>query len=220
MIKRLLIALTATLACLGTSHAQISVPAGGAGPFTFDTQPTDPAQWATISVAGAGNTYLTPAATETAAKAMNQSAINQALGSSTTVPPSANAIARWNGALFVIQSRPTGNATTYLKATLRNDTGGNVSALNITYDFAVQSPAALETPGFYVYWSTSGSPNTWTKIDIFSGHENSGTYTATVPIGAWGAGEPLYVMWADDNADTATDPSYTIDNISFIPTSG
>jgi len=220
MIKRLLIALTATLACLGTSHAQISVPAGGAGPFTFDTQPTDAAQWATVSIAGAGNTYLTPAATETAAKAMNQSAINQALGSSTTVPPSANAIARWNGALFVIQSRPTGNATTYLKATLRNDTGGNVSALNITYDFAVQSPAALETPGFYVYWSTSGSPNTWTKIDIFSGHENSGTYTATVPIGAWGAGEPLYVMWADDNADTATDPSYTIDNISFIPTSG
>jgi hypothetical protein len=221
MIKRLLIALTASLACLaGTSQAQISVPANGAGPFAFDAQPTDPAQWATVSVAGAGNTYLSPAATETAAKAMSASAINQALGSSTTVPPSANAIARWNGALFVIQSRPTGNATTYLKATLRNDTGANVSALNVTYDFAVQSPAALETPGFYVYWSLSGSPNTWTKIDIFSGHENSGTYTATLPLSAWGAGETLYIMWADDNADTATDPSYTIDNISFIPTSG
>ncbi|HUR46609.1 MAG TPA: Ig-like domain-containing protein, partial [Candidatus Saccharimonadales bacterium] len=232
MIKRLIAVLTAALACLaGSSQAQISIPAGGKGPITFSLPANDPSgdwtspgQWETVSVAGAGNTYLSPAATETAAKAMSASAINQALGSSTTLPPSANAVARWNGGaancLFVLQLRPTGNATTYLKATLRNDTGANVSALNVTYDFASQSPAVLETPGLYVYWSLSGSPNTWTKIDIFSGHENSGTYTATLPLGAWGAGEPLYIIWADDNADTATDPSYTIDNISFVPTSG
>src|SRR4051812_23445409 len=202
MIKRLIAALSATLAILaGSSQAQISVPAGGAGPITFSLAAgaagsdwTTPDQWATVSVAGAGNTYLSPAALNTAATNMAASAINGALGSSTTVPPSANAIARWNGGaancLFVIQSRPTGNAATYTKATLRNDTGGNVSALIVRYDFAVQSPAALETPGFYVYWSLSGNPGTWTKIDEFSGHENSGNYSATLPLGAWGSGEP------------------------------
>jgi len=220
MIKRLLFTLTALASLAGISQAQISVPAGGAGPFDFATQPTDINQWATLSLAGAGNTYLTLAPFETAVKGTAASAINQALGSSTTVPPSANAIARWNGALFVLQTRPTGNAVTLLKATLRNDTGGNVSALAITYDFAVQSPITVELPGQYVYWSTTGSANSWTKIDIFSGHENSGTYTATLPLGSWGAGEPLYVMWADDNGDGQTDPSYTIDNISFVPTSG
>ncbi len=220
MIKRFLI-LTAALASLaGVADGQISVLPSGAGPFTFDTAPTSPADWATLTIAGAGNTYLTPAALQAAAVALNQNAITTALGSSATTPPSANAITRYNTALQFIQSRPTGNAATITKATLRNDTGGNVSALTVAYDFGVQSPLALETPGFYAYWSLSGEPNSWTLIEAFSGHETAGSVSATLPIGSWASGSLLYLMWADDNGDTASDPSYSIDNISFIPSSG
>src|SRR3954454_2778336 len=139
MIKRLLITLTATLAILaGNSHAQISVPAGGAGPFDFATRPTDINEWATVSVAGAGATYLNPTALEGAARNMDAIAINQPLGTSASVNPiTGNALARHNSTLLLIQSLPTGNAATYLKATLRNDTGAAISALRVTYDFGV-----------------------------------------------------------------------------------
>src|SRR4051812_37669882 len=63
MIKRLLLTLTATLACLSPSvHAAISITSGGAGPFTFDTAP-DVSQWSAKAnnPAGAAGDITPPA---------------------------------------------------------------------------------------------------------------------------------------------------------------
>src|SRR5947208_2866875 len=106
MIKRLLIALTASLACLAaTGHAQISFTAAGTGVKTFDTAPTIADGWSTLTVGTAATTYTTSNGLYTAVQNVAASTVNTVLGTSTTVPPSANAIARHNGTLFRLQTR-------------------------------------------------------------------------------------------------------------------
>ena len=200
-------------------HAQISVLSSGAGPLTFSgpTAPTVADGWSTRFVGSDAATITTPAQLETAVQALNASTITTALGSSTSDPSTANMIARWNGARFRLQSKPTTVDFTVLMATLRNDTGEDISSFDVSYLHAVD-PAGAETPtglnGWFAYYSTSGSAGTWQPISAFSGVNANATLSTTItPIG-WSPGLNLYIIWADDNGG-GTEGGYTMDDFTI-----
>jgi hypothetical protein len=202
------------------SHAAISVTGGGTGVLTFDTIPAV-TEWSTLNVTGAGNTIQSVTAWDATVQPRAASEIATALGQSATTPPSGNGVARWNSNLQLLQTLPTGNAATLLMATLQNDLGSDATEITITYDMGVNNANSLELPGWRVFYNVGGAANNWQLIPELSDIHAVGTVSATValPTG-WPAGTLLYLAWSDDNADTATDESYTIDNFSVTAIGG
>jgi hypothetical protein len=233
-MKRGLAALLAS-AAVTASQAAISINTGLNGPLTFDTQPTSASGWTTLSYGASSTTAIQDAATmDSVIQTIAASTITTELASSTTYPPSANAVARWNNNAtsgFFIQTRPTGNTMTLLMAALQNDSGSVVTNLTIAYDFGALTSADStinESPELYgqrVYWSLTGAAGTWTLIPSLSGVANPGPLTASLDLGTWGPGTTLYILWADDNGPSSDaapqkEGAYTIDNLTFTATSG
>ena len=204
--------------------AAISVTAGGAGPLTFNTLPTVADGWSTLSVGTAAGTYTNAAALDTAVKTLNATSITTPLGSSATLPPSQNAIARWNSAGLYLQTRPTANDYLVLMATLQNNVGGDVSDITVTYNWNQRNnnPVNEDIPGHRVFYSLTGAPGTWVLIPEFSVFTTTSVaqaLTATLHLGTWFSGTSLYILWADDNGPGSTaDPmegAYTIDDFAI-----
>ncbi|HWN96864.1 MAG TPA: hypothetical protein VNT99_17680, partial [Methylomirabilota bacterium] len=199
-------------------QAQISVTGAGAGPLTFDATPAA-TEFATAVLTGTATTYTDATTMDAGAQTVDASTVTTTLPTSGTVPPSAfSGGMRHNTAAFYLQSRPTTdgtNAAGVMKATLQNDTGGGVLSFMVSYDFGINNLLAGEIPGFRVYYSLTGSPGSWQVIPSLSDSETAGTHSATVTVGSWSPGTPMYLLWADDNANGITDPSYTIDNFTI-----
>lgn len=215
-IKSLL--LTTALAC-AVNPANAAIPFGptGSGILTFATTPVA-ADFSQTSVAGGGATPADQAGLDAAVQLLTSAGITAVLPTSATVPPSANAAGRHNTALQALQFRPTGNAYTVIMATLQNDSGSTVNNLVIAYDMAVQTPLAGHLPGLSVYYSLTGEAGSWNFISALSGVESGIMGSGSLDLsagGGWAAGAQMFVIWADDNADAITDPSYTIDNVEF-----
>jgi hypothetical protein len=181
------------------------------------------ADWSTLSVAGAAPADA--AALDTAViDGTDGLAVNGVLGSSTTVPPSTNAIARYNSTQGFLQTRPTGNAYTLLMATLVNNTGGDLNSVKIAYDYSKDTDTASEViKGHRVYYSTTGTTGSWILIPELS-VDTTGTAAAPQAISTQisltsplANGGTIYVLWADQNS-SGTDASYHIDN--FAASSG
>lgn len=195
----------------GQADAAVVGPAG----YTNAIGNTAPAtsDFSTLSVgADLAGTYTTAAALD-AAVSNNTSAasITTALGTSGTVPPSANSIFRVNTGLSVIQSRPTGNEYSLLLCTLVNNSGTNATNIFISYDYAPYAVLAEEISGHRVFFSMTGAAQSWTNIAELSGLTVSNTVSVTVPVGVWPNGSTMYLLWADDNA-ASTDTGHTINN--------
>src|ERR1051326_4240142 len=217
-MNRLLLAIA--LAFIATrADAALSGAPSGSGTLTFDSFPAA-TEWSTLSAAGAGTTVGSVAAMDIAVQTLSESSVNGALGISTAVPPVNNAIAQWNTTALYLQTRPTGNSHTVLKATLQNNTGQNVANLLVSYDFGnpTSTPAA-EDPGLNglrAYYSLSGLSNTWTLIPELT-TATPGPLTVSLNLGTWTNGAALYFLWVDDNGSPGTDGSFTLDNVSFGP---
>ena len=209
----------AALCCLaGTLDGAISVGPTGVGPLTFDTTPAA-TEFSTGVLLGTATTFADAATMDTGVAGVTATTITRELPTSGTVPPSTfSGGFRRNTTLNAIQSRPTTdgtNAANVLLATLQNDSGAARSTVIISYDFGIQSPATGELPGFNAYYSLTGLPGSWQVIPELTGSEVAGNKVATLSIaGSWAQGSTLYLLWADDNANGITDPSYTIDNLS------
>src|SRR5438093_472288 len=200
-------------------QAAISVGPSGAGPLTFNTTPLA-TEMATAVLNGTGTTYADTTAMDAGVQTVTAANVARQLPTSATWPPSTfSGGFRRNTTTNAVQSRPTTdgtNAAQVLVAFLQNDSGANTTNLSISYKFDVQSAATGELPGFYVYYSLTGEPNSWIPIPELSGSETPGFVFANVTLtGTWAAGARLYVLWADDNANGVTDPSYTIDDLFF-----
>lgn len=198
-------------------QAAISVTALGAGPFGFESTPAV-TEFSTGVFLGNRETFLTEAQLDAAVATVHALNIVRPLPTSATVPPSIFAGGfRHNSAGLYLQSRPATdgtNAANVLLATLRNDTGDPIGAFQVSYDFNVFNPRSGELPGFRVYFSLEGTPESWQLIPEMSGLESPGRVSAMVtPAGPWFAGREAYLLWADDN-NSSTDPSYTIDNLA------
>lgn len=214
-LSKVFMSLSAVLGMSYCAQAQVAVTAGGAGPLPFDARPTVAEGWATLTVAGAGNTVLNVGQLDTAVQGLAASSITTELGSSPTDNPfSANAIARWHEVRHRLQSKPTGNSHLVLMATLRNDTGLDITSFSASYLHAVEPAGVEEINGLRVYYSTTGTANSWQLIPALTGANTNGTLSATITPTGWSPGFNLYLLWVDDNADGGTEGGYTIDDFT------
>ena len=209
----------ALLAFTAPLSAAILVGPTGVGPLTFDSVPPV-GDFSTSTNQGDAALYFDNATMDGGVATLSAASINTPLPTSGTVNPSTSILGfRYNTALRAIQSRPTTGtapnncAATLLMATFRNDTGGSRPNVVLSYDFAMYDFVAAELPGFNAYFSLTGEAGSWQPIAGLTGSETVGNHVATLELGNWAAGSPLYVLWADDNANGATDASYTIDNL-------
>lgn len=230
LTRKLIAAAALALLTGSTAFAQLSVGDSGVT-VDFSTAPTVAGGWSTVSIAGGAADITDAAALDASAQTLAASGITTALPSSTSIPPTGNALARWNngGAGFYLQTRPTGNRHLALLATLQN--GGTVdrSTVIITYDWAERingGATGEQVPGHRCFYSLTGNANEWTLIPEFS------TFTTTTPAGQlsatldlsatpWTVGSLLYILWVDDNGSGGTETTgagregaYSIDNFS------
>ena len=142
----------------------------GSGVISLDTIPS-PTEFATGRLPGAATSYRDTAAVDAAVAGVEASQIDQPLPLSSTIPPSTSSVGFvYNRVWQLIQSRPAGVAAVILKATLRNDTGGPVTSLQVRYDFDKQSTNVQgELPGHYVYYSWTGATGSWAKVEQLYG---------------------------------------------------
>jgi hypothetical protein len=228
-MRRTILVFVASATTLATSAlAAIPVGAGGTGTLTFDALPLVADGWSTLSVGASATAITNSSQLDAAVQLLTASSIITALGSSTTVPPSQNALARWNGGLFLLQTKPTGVDYTPLMATLVNNSGGNISTFGISYDFGATAPTDTtiqeDVPGLQAYFSLSGAAGSWQAITALSGGV-SGLKQASVTLGTpWTQGSQAYLVWADDNGPAAgnvttgnIEGGYTIDNFRLDP---
>ncbi len=225
LLKKLSVLFCLGLMLLAASSrvaAQILVGPNGSTNQTFDALPTVASGWSGVSVGGAGGDYTTTGNLDNHVNTNTlASAVNVALTGNGVVPPDQFATPRWNSTGFYLQTRPTGNAYQLLMATIKNNTGSNVTQVTLMYDWDQKNanPVNESIAGHRVYYSVTGARNSWTLVPALSTFTTTSTaasLSATFSVGAWTNGATLYVLWADDNGPGGTtDPkegAYTIDN--------
>ncbi|HYE33684.1 MAG TPA: hypothetical protein VEH27_19850 [Methylomirabilota bacterium] len=209
-----------------THQAAIQVGPTGTGVQTFDTQPVA-ADWSTLAVAGAAGDFTTASAIDTAVQSHAATDITTAIGSSSTVPPSANGIARRNTTNRYLQSRSSAGGYTVFMATLQNNSGAPALFLNVSYNFGITmaagSTAAEQVPGLRAYWSLTGAAGSWQLIPALS-TDAPGVLSTRLSLGSWAAGAPLYLLWADDDSAAGTtapseEGAYWIDDFQAVASS-
>src|SRR6185436_17386870 len=109
------------------------------------------------------------------------------------------------------------SAAILMLTTLQNDSGSDLSEMQVAFDMTVIEPLVGELPGHRVYFSVSGAAGSWQLIPEISGIETNGHLSANLNLVSWPAGTLMYLLWFDDNANAVTDPGYTIDNLQFSP---
>jgi hypothetical protein len=199
---------------------------------TFTTRPETTDGWATASIAGSSSTHQNADALDAKVQTLNVSGITTRVGSSGTWPPTVDANVRWNSSEQVLQTRPSGNATAVLLATLENATGQVVNDLFVYYDFGSWMLQENEhVYGHRTFYSLDGTANSWVLIPEFSNHVRTTQAGATrlsaqFALPDWQPGAPLYILWADDNgpggsenSGTGREGAYTINNfgVSLTP---
>ena len=206
-----------------TQGAAISVGSGGVGPITFTTI-ADTNGWTTANRLPNSGTAVTTGADLDNAVQTNTSPdiavtattapVNAAVTADSANPPATSGTARWNSAVGAMATRPTGDAYNLLMAQFQNDSGGCINAITITYDMNTYSAATAELPGWHVFYSLTGAAGSWQKIDALSDIVTVGSVNASVTLSSsWNPSAALYLLWADDNGNGVSDPSYTIDNL-------
>jgi len=199
------------------SPAQIFVGSGGLpAPLTFGSAPALLAvEWAssTTGIPGDGSTYTTAGDVSNAVQNLTQSSVVRTLERITA--DSTFEAARHNTAAGYVITQPTTVGIGLLKATLRNTSSQAFSHINVSYNFGfIGAPGLESAPGHQVFFSTNGLPGSWRFIPAFSSLSNAAPVNASIFLGQWLPNTDIYLLWADDNAPTSSEPGHTIDNFS------
>jgi hypothetical protein len=208
------LALTTALASLAISAGAASIGPDGYS-NDFSTRPAA-ADFSTSGGIAGGASDITTVAH------MDGYVQNLAAGSITTQltdaspgnPPAKLAAAQWtSGGSAYVATRPTGNAATVLLAALVNNTGTNCNVLHLNYQLTVGASLSEDVPGQRLYYSLSGTLNSWTSLPLISGLNSSQLVSTNAVLNQnWENGTSLYLLWVDDNASDSTESAYGIDN--------
>lgn len=214
--KNILLAFLMGAALVFGAHqavAQLSVGPTGLVPQTFDTLP--PAtSWSQRSTAGGAGDVTNAVGMDAQIQTNSAALITAALVSSAGDPPTATANGMWASAGRYVLTRVTGNSFAIIMATLRNNTGSNLSSVRLSYDLNLRLPVAEQIPGNSVYFSLSGAAGTWQRLDTLSGLSTSGSLSTNLDLGSWAPNANLYVLFSDDNGSGTPDTSVEIDNFA------
>ena len=196
-------------------------PGASVGPAGYSTnftaQPAA-ADWATVFWGTSANAILNAASLNTAVQTNLAGGIAAQCVSTNANPPSA-ANGVWSTTGY-LQTRPTGNAYTLLKATFVNNTGTNATSISISYDFSAVSPLGEVVFGHLVYYSLTGLANSWSNLATLQS-TNSGALSTNVTLSStWTNGGTLYLLFADDNGASSPDTANQISNFSLQVTTG
>jgi hypothetical protein len=198
------------------AKAAISVTPTGTGVLTFDAAPPN-TQWSSRHVLPNNGALITTVeALDPYVQTNIPTTINTTLPS---VTGAANNNAAWHSSSFFLYTRPTGNSYQLLMGQFSNNSGADAEKITIEFDATNFSPPAgtEEAVGWRVYYSLSSASNNWIVIPEFSGFLPSGHLSNTVTLPSnWLAGTTLYLLFADDNANSFTDSGYSIDNFSMV----
>ena len=200
-----------------STQAAISVGPGGTGVLPFSTLPPN-TEWSSRHVLpNSGTAITTVAGLDAPVQTNTAAAINTTLA--TVAGVGANNNAQWDSTNLRIGTRPTGNSYQLLMGQFQNNIGDDSGEITISFDATINAPLAGEAAGWAVYYSLSGLANQWVLIPALSGTEFSGPVSATVTLGGtWSQSSTLYLLFADDNANSITDPGYAIDNFQLTAT--
>jgi len=194
------------------------IPVGpqGSAVITFNT-PASTNGWTTaLRLPNSGAAISNSLSLDTAVQTNVASAITMALGITTSGQQGSSAF--WHTGLQYIYTRPAGVSYHVLMATLENQTGADVGRITVSFTAGAVNVQLGHMPGWLVYYSVTGQPYEWHLIPEFSNLVTNGALTATMALTSpWPNGGPLYLLWADDNADSVTDPAYTIDDFFVFP---
>ena len=207
-----LLPFVAVLALALPTRAVISLGGSGTGVWTFNTWPSSN-DWSSFSISGGSSDVTTAAALDARVQVISAAQVNAPLLADIVSPPSVVAIAVWSSSGHYIQTRPAGNAATVLMATLQNDRGRPAYSVEVSFEFAARV-ISTEQLGVRLYYSLSGSQNTWQFIHEFSTATNV-SLTLDLTSMPWNEGARLYLLWADDNG-SSVDTAFAIDNFSAI----
>jgi hypothetical protein len=201
----------------------LPVSAGGVSIF-FDQRAANSNGWSTLSLPSASADIISIEDLDVAVQKVGAQSITSELGTTLAIEPAplVNALAQWNSRGMYLQTRPAGNAATLLLLTLRNSWGSDLSSLVISYDFGalVASDSTINetVPGQRLYYSLTGSSNSWVNITQIT---NPGPVVFCLSFpDAWQVGANLYLLWADDNGPSSDsvplrEGAYTIDNLQI-----
>src|SRR6185436_19355015 len=95
-------------------------------------------------------------------------------------PPANAGAAQWSSEGYYLITRPTGVEGCAILAHLRNDSGQTRTSLNISYDLKSEIPVVEEVRGHLVYYSVSGTPNSWKQVPGISNDGVTGPKSATL----------------------------------------
>lgn len=129
--------------------------------------------------------------------------VTNAVVITSAAPPLADPLATWSSTGHYVQTRPTANRYTVLMARFSNNTGTNIDTLTISYRIAAIGAGATEeaAKGTRVYYSLSGTPNSWTNIPALNNIATSRTNNVVASLFVkWARNSNLYLLWVDDNA--------------------
>jgi len=192
----------------------------GSATYTFDAAPGN-LEFSTGAFAGgADGTTDTAALFDAKVQTLDKSVINFPIAEAAGTPPGAAGQAQWASAGGYLITRPTGTAGNVIMAHLRNKSGTDRTAIDISYNLTVENTVVEEVTGHLVYFSFSGTPNTWTQIPGISGDRVTGLKTASLDFSGtpWVTEADIYILFADDNGSGSPDDALEIDNfkVSFI----
>jgi hypothetical protein len=163
-------------------------PAGYTNSFAAHPPATD---WATLNIAGGGgDTYDL----DTDVNAVITSGSVTAQTTLSTIdPPAAVGTATWSSLGLYLQTRPTQNRYTVLMGKFVNNTGTNATRIGLSYVMTFAGTTAPEEKGTRVYYSLTGTANSWTNLAALNSTANTGSYPlSTNVLLNWTNGGTLY----------------------------
>ena len=228
-------ALGAFLCVVGTVQSQILVTSTGSTNQPFDGPPPID-QWTTRSLIGLGTSYGNAAAVGGLDAGVNgptnaASTIATALAANSgALPLNTSTLAQYSTIGQFLQTRPTGNAATFLMATLLNNSGGTIASFDVTYTLTDAggntttggpngggTPGTPEiTQGHRVYHNLDGAAGNWVSHgDRGANYLTNQLITFSVSGISWLGGTTNYLLFVDVNNQANNDAINQIDNFAI-----
>jgi hypothetical protein len=190
----------------------------GTGTLTFGALPSK-SEWSTMSIAGGGGTITNLTEMNGLVNTFAASDFTDQLGTVSADPVGATTVlGQWNSLDLRLTDRAGTTAATCFMASLRNDSGVALNEFDLSFTL-LGSGADDELPGYVLYCSLTGEPDSWQQIGSFS---TLGTVTASnIPLTTpWASGAALYVLWVHDNGNGVGDNWYGFDDVTFAKSGG